>query len=247
MTCASIPAASRAPGARGGPRCLDSPGSAGYGRRMPVTARIDVLLSTLNATDVGTLDSIQAKLEQVRAELLEMDQPELAARADGSRWPPSPAATSRSSSGGERSCSPRSGTCARVATGPRHGHLRAAICLLSQGGTCEHPGRARRDHPLKPSSRRAAATRAASLCGRLSSVLAAAAYCTVPLNGWVTRTGAGRRVVVEHAPALGRAQEEVRGLGDGHAHVAVAGGGDVLRAPHHADVARAPGRRRWSG
>jgi hypothetical protein len=48
---------------------------------MPVTARIDVLLSTLNATDVGTLDSIRAKLEQVRAELLEMDQPELAARA----------------------------------------------------------------------------------------------------------------------------------------------------------------------
>jgi hypothetical protein len=48
---------------------------------MPVTARIDVLLSTLNATDVGTLDSIRAKLEQVRAELVEWDQPELAARA----------------------------------------------------------------------------------------------------------------------------------------------------------------------
>ena len=49
---------------------------------MPVTiARIDVLLATLNATDVGTLDSIRAKLDQVRAELLEMDQPELAARA----------------------------------------------------------------------------------------------------------------------------------------------------------------------
>ena len=48
---------------------------------MPVTARIDVLLSTLNATDVGTLDSIRAKLEQVRAELLELDQPDLAARA----------------------------------------------------------------------------------------------------------------------------------------------------------------------
>jgi hypothetical protein len=47
---------------------------------MPVTARIDVLLSTLNATDVGTLDSIRAKLDQVRAELAEMDQPELAAR-----------------------------------------------------------------------------------------------------------------------------------------------------------------------
>jgi hypothetical protein len=48
---------------------------------MPVTERIDVLLSTLNATDVGTLDSIRAKLDQVRAELLEMDQPDLAGRA----------------------------------------------------------------------------------------------------------------------------------------------------------------------
>jgi len=48
---------------------------------MPTTVRIDVLLSTLNATDVGTLDSIRAKLEQVRAELMELDQPELAARA----------------------------------------------------------------------------------------------------------------------------------------------------------------------
>jgi hypothetical protein len=48
---------------------------------MPAAPRIDVLLSTLNATDVGTLDSIRAKLEQVKAELLELDQPELAARA----------------------------------------------------------------------------------------------------------------------------------------------------------------------
>ena len=48
---------------------------------MPVTARIDALLSTLNATDVGTLDSVRTKLEQVRAELLEMDQAELATRA----------------------------------------------------------------------------------------------------------------------------------------------------------------------
>ncbi|HUG54368.1 MAG TPA: hypothetical protein VMR21_12235 [Vicinamibacteria bacterium] len=45
------------------------------------TSRIDVMLSTLNSTDVGTLDSIRAKLDQVRAELLELDQPELAARA----------------------------------------------------------------------------------------------------------------------------------------------------------------------
>lgn len=48
---------------------------------MPTTVRIDVLLSTLNATDVGTLDSIRAKLEQVKQELMELDQPELAARA----------------------------------------------------------------------------------------------------------------------------------------------------------------------
>jgi len=48
---------------------------------MPALARIDILLSTLNATDVGTLDSIRAKLEQVRQELAELDQPELAARA----------------------------------------------------------------------------------------------------------------------------------------------------------------------
>ena len=44
-------------------------------------ARIDLLLSTLNAADVGTLDSIADKIEQVRGELLSMDQAELAARA----------------------------------------------------------------------------------------------------------------------------------------------------------------------
>ena len=43
--------------------------------------RIDVLLSTLNATDVGTLESITTKLRHVRDELEEMDQPELASRA----------------------------------------------------------------------------------------------------------------------------------------------------------------------
>ena len=48
---------------------------------MPTATRIDVLLSTLNATDVGTLDSIRAKLEMVREELREMDQPSLAERA----------------------------------------------------------------------------------------------------------------------------------------------------------------------
>jgi hypothetical protein len=48
---------------------------------MPTLARIDVLLSTLNATDVGTLDSIAAKISQVEEELRAMDQAELADRA----------------------------------------------------------------------------------------------------------------------------------------------------------------------
>ena len=48
---------------------------------MPPVSRIDVLISTLNATEVGTLDSITAKLEQVQEELRILEQPELAARA----------------------------------------------------------------------------------------------------------------------------------------------------------------------
>ena len=48
---------------------------------MPTATRIDVLLGTLNATDVGTLESITTKLRQVQEELAEMDQPELASRA----------------------------------------------------------------------------------------------------------------------------------------------------------------------
>jgi hypothetical protein len=48
---------------------------------MQATSRIDVLLSTLNATDVGTLDGIASKLETVRQELLALAQPELAGRA----------------------------------------------------------------------------------------------------------------------------------------------------------------------
>ena len=47
---------------------------------MPTVARIDVLLSTLNATDVGTLESIAAKLRQVEEELRAMDQDALADR-----------------------------------------------------------------------------------------------------------------------------------------------------------------------
>ena len=48
---------------------------------MVTVPQIDLLLSTLNAADVGTLESISAKLEQVRDELEHMDQPELASRA----------------------------------------------------------------------------------------------------------------------------------------------------------------------
>ena len=49
---------------------------------MPTAAaRIDLLLSTLNAADVGTLDSIAEKIAQVRDELQGMGQADLAARA----------------------------------------------------------------------------------------------------------------------------------------------------------------------
>ena len=48
---------------------------------MDTTERIDALLSSLNATDVGTLDSVFAKLDQVARELDGLQQPELAARA----------------------------------------------------------------------------------------------------------------------------------------------------------------------
>ena len=48
---------------------------------MDAVARIDVLLSTLNATEVGTLESIADKIGQVRDELVALDEPELAARA----------------------------------------------------------------------------------------------------------------------------------------------------------------------
>ena len=43
-------------------------------------AQIDVLLSTLNATEVGTLDSIAAKLREVKDQLERMEQHDLAAK-----------------------------------------------------------------------------------------------------------------------------------------------------------------------
>ena len=48
---------------------------------MQTTTRVDVLLSTLNATDVGTLDSIVEKLRQVQEELSAAGQTDLATRA----------------------------------------------------------------------------------------------------------------------------------------------------------------------
>jgi hypothetical protein len=48
---------------------------------MVLPAQVDVLLSTLNATEVGTLESISAKLREVKDQLEQMEQHELAARA----------------------------------------------------------------------------------------------------------------------------------------------------------------------
>ena len=52
---------------------------------MPTVPRVEFLLSTLNATELGTIDSIVEKLRQVEEELRDMDQPELAARAAEAR------------------------------------------------------------------------------------------------------------------------------------------------------------------
>jgi hypothetical protein len=48
---------------------------------MPAASRVEVLLATLNATDVGSLDSIAGKMRQVQEELETLDQAELAAAA----------------------------------------------------------------------------------------------------------------------------------------------------------------------
>ena len=48
---------------------------------MVTAARVDFILSTLNATEMGTLESVAEKLRQVEEELRALDQPELAARA----------------------------------------------------------------------------------------------------------------------------------------------------------------------
>jgi hypothetical protein len=48
---------------------------------MTDTASIDVLLATLNSADVGSLDAIAEKMEQVRGDLESRGQPELAEAA----------------------------------------------------------------------------------------------------------------------------------------------------------------------
>jgi hypothetical protein len=48
---------------------------------MPATSRIDLLLATLNAAEVGSLDSIAEKLRQVEEELRGLGETELAGRA----------------------------------------------------------------------------------------------------------------------------------------------------------------------
>jgi hypothetical protein len=47
------------------------------------TPSIDVLLATLNATEVGSLDAIAARVEQVRRDLESLGQPDLASAAVG--------------------------------------------------------------------------------------------------------------------------------------------------------------------
>ena len=48
---------------------------------MPAESRVDVLLATLNAADVGSLESIAEKMRQVQTALEALEQAELAAAA----------------------------------------------------------------------------------------------------------------------------------------------------------------------
>ena len=50
---------------------------------MTDTARIDVLLATLNSTDVGSLEAIAEKMEQVQEDLSSLGQGDLASAASG--------------------------------------------------------------------------------------------------------------------------------------------------------------------
>ncbi|HSB62206.1 MAG TPA: hypothetical protein VLI67_10830 [Vicinamibacteria bacterium] len=48
---------------------------------MMATSRVDKLLATLNATEVGSLESIAAKMRQVQEDLAALDHAELAGAA----------------------------------------------------------------------------------------------------------------------------------------------------------------------
>lgn len=48
---------------------------------MDAAPKIDIILSTLNATDVGSLESVASKMREVELELRTIDQVELAERA----------------------------------------------------------------------------------------------------------------------------------------------------------------------
>ena len=55
--------------------------SSQYNRGMSGTSSIDVLLATLNATELGSLDKVAEKMQQVQAELEGLGESELAATA----------------------------------------------------------------------------------------------------------------------------------------------------------------------
>src|SRR5512134_1956521 len=63
-------------------RCLDTPKGRGIASKvMPTAERIDWMLATLNAADVGSLDSIAAKMRQVQEALADQGEAELAGKA----------------------------------------------------------------------------------------------------------------------------------------------------------------------
>jgi hypothetical protein len=49
-----------------------------------MTTSLDRILATLNSTEVGSIDRIAERMRVVAADLREIEQPELAARADES-------------------------------------------------------------------------------------------------------------------------------------------------------------------
>lgn len=49
---------------------------------MVAASRVEQLLATLNATEVGSLESIAARMRQVQEDLAALEQAELAAAAD---------------------------------------------------------------------------------------------------------------------------------------------------------------------